>query len=188
MVCIDRPRGGDAARAVSVTRFCRPDTIAFVRRWIVFVAVAGLLGCGGQSGSDDSSASAVPDLRHVRCLDRAGVTFAHDMRDLDFFIASVNRDEDEKPAVAFVEDYSIAVDYWNKVGAAGTPPSAPPEWVLLQAQPTGQDKTVADIVKERPPSSYVAYIRDPSEQQLDLIDRCLTPTRAEIERARGRSK
>lgn len=157
-----------------------------MRRWIVVVAVVGLAGCGGHGDADDSFA--VPDFRHVRCLDRAGVTFARDMSDLDFFSDSVNRDEDEKPGVAFVENYRIAVDYWNKVGAAGDAPNAPPEWVLLQAQPFGQQKTVSEIVEERPPRSYVAYLRDPSQRQLDLIDRCLTPTRAEVKRARELNK
>ena len=179
-------RTDPAVAHLTETEVFRPNTITFIRRWAVVLALVALTGCGGNDKADDSFA--VPDFRHVRCLDRVGVTFARDLNDLDFYRDAVNRDEDEKPGIAFVENYRIGVEYWNKVGAAGDPPSAPPDWILLQAQPFGQEKTVSEIVTERPPRSYVAYVRDPSQRRLDRFDRCLTPTPAEVERARERSK
>ena len=154
-------------------------------RWTVaMMAAVALAGCGGDS--DGAHSGAVPDFRHARCLDRAGVTFARDLEQLGFFQDAVRSDEADKPAIAFVENYSIGVEQWEKTGGVDEPPGTPPGWVLLQAQPFGQQKTVSQIVRQDPPRSYVAYVRDPSQRQLDLIDRCLTPTRAEVERAKRR--
>ena len=136
----------------------------------MLMAMVGV-ACGTTEGVAESSTSPLvaPKKGSMEaCLLSAGAKRAGNEAQLAFLKRAEAEDEVDKPGFVFDKVTKTIVRLWETAASEGRTP----EWAVWFGQPFEDDREPLDIVKERPPKSFVAFVRNPGERVWKRASQC----------------